>query len=214
MRSLFGAAGAGIRIPGIERSDVSEAEERGKGHRMRLRAPRPERHRRRSHSGATMAEFALIAPIGFLLIMTIIVVGIVITNWIQVTNVARAGARMAAICAAYPYNTLTATPPTDVLPTGSSPTLYCKVQDLETWMGSQLTAVPANSVAPSVKVCFSSTNCTTPSDLPSKCQPDALIQVQMTYQQPLYLPMISTFFESTPNTGIRTLTATAQAGCE
>lgn len=161
-----------------------------------------------------MAEFALIAPMGFLLLMSIVIVGIVVTNFVQVTNAAREGARMAAICAAYPYSTLTATPPTDVLPTGSSPTLYCNVADLETWMTTRLTAVPANSVNPTVKVCLSSTNCTTPTDLPSKCQPDELIEVQMSYPQPLYLPMVSTFFESAPNTGIRTLTATAEAGCE
>ena len=159
-----------------------------------------------------MAEFALIAPVGFLLILSIIVVGIVITNWIQVTNVARAGARMAAICAGYPLSTTTNQ--TDVLPSGGSTTLHCNVPDLESYMASQLTAVPANSVNPTIQLCVGNQCNATPTDLPNTCQPNALIEVEMRYPQPLYLPIVSQFFASNPNTGVRQLTAHAEAECE
>ena len=207
------SSGAPRAYLGAERSDVTEAVQPVEGPTTFFRARRPTRVRHRSARGATMAEFALIAPVGFLLLLSIIVVGIVVTNLIQVTNVARAGARMAAICAGYPASSLSSTPQTDILPSSSSTTLHCNVPDLETYMASQLTAVPANSVNPSVQLCIGAV-CTTPTDLPNTCQPNELIEVEMRYPQPLYLPMVSQFFESTPNTGIRQLTAHAEAECE
>lgn len=155
------------------------------------------------------------APIGFLLLLSIVIVGIVVTNWLQVTNSARDGARMAAICAGYPKDAA-GPPAADPIPDGSSPTLYCNVGDLEKYMTKRLTAVPAGSVTPSISLCRAGT-CTAWSnatDLPAICQPNALIEVEMQYPQPLYLPMVSTFFETTPNSGIRTLTAHAEVQCE
>src|SRR2546425_624963 len=69
----------------------------------RINAPRRGRvvarpHRRGCRDGVSMVEFALLAPTGFLLLLGIVVVGIVVTNLVQLTNAARDGARAAAIC--------------------------------------------------------------------------------------------------------------------
>lgn len=151
-----------------------------------------------------MAEFALIAPMGFLLLMSIVVLGVVTTNFIQVTNIARDGARMAAICAGEPTG--------GTIPDGSG--LSCTVTNLETYMEGHLTSIPAGSVTPSIVVCTAGT-CSAPAGgiLPQQCNSGALIEVQMSYPQPLYLPMVSTFFQTNSN-GTRLLQAQAEAGCE
>ena len=64
-------------------------------HRRVLSSRRPRVGRRK---GQAMVEFALIAPAGFLLLLSILVVGIIVTNYIQLANAARDGARVAAIC--------------------------------------------------------------------------------------------------------------------
>lgn len=152
-----------------------------------------------------MAEFALIAPMGFLLILSIVVLGIVITNFIQVTNVARAGARMAAICAGEGV-----TPGS--IPNGSG--LTCSVTDIESYMTSQLTSIPAGSVTPNIELCPAGGTCSNPaSGFVDGCSSNELIEVQVTYPQPLYLPMVSTIFQTSGN-GTRTLQAQAEAICE
>lgn len=153
-----------------------------------------------------MAEFALIAPIGFLLILSIVVIGIVVTNFIQVTNVARQGARVAAICASEPQATAQ-------IPDGSGQS--CNLANLQTFMEQQLAAVPANSVTPTIQVCNGiSSGCTTLSSIyKGVCTTGQLIEVEMTYPQPLYLPLVSSFFETNPN-GTRSLQSHAEAGCE
>ena len=163
-----------------------------------------------------MAEFALIAPMGFLLIMSIVVIGIVVTNFIQVTNTARDGARMAAICA----GEQTTAPDAGTIPDGSSPALTCTVSDLETFMERKLTSIPAGSVTPTIQVCPATGTCPvgslsgSTSLASSGCNSTELIQVTMSYPQPLYLPLVGQFFETTPGTGIRTLQAKSEAGCE
>lgn len=159
-----------------------------------------------------MAEFALIAPMGFLLIMSIVVLGIVITNFIQVTNVARAGARMAAICAGEASSPGT-------IPDGSSPALQCTVGGIETFMENHLTSIPAGSVTPTIQVCSAGGSCTggalsSSTALPgTTCNTGSLIEIQMSYPQPLYLPMVSAFFQTSGN-GTRLLQASAEVGCE
>lgn len=157
-----------------------------------------------------MAEFALIAPMGFLLLLSIVVIGIVVTNFIQVTNVARQGARVAAICASEPQDSAQ-------IPDGSSRS--CSLLNLQTYMQQMLTAVPASSVTPTIQICNGISNgisngCSTLSTIyKGVCTTGQLIEVEMTYPQPLYLPMISTFFATNSN-GTRDLQSHAEAGCE
>jgi len=197
-----------LSLPGIRaRRDVSEAAGHGgltaRGHRV----PRPRRRTRASTSGVTMAEFALLAPVAFLLLTSIVVVGIMITNYIQVTNVAREGARIAAICAGESKGS--------VIPDGSTPARPCTVTGVENYMADHLTSVPGGSVNPSVEVCAAG-SCNpllAGDDLAQRCTSSTLIEVNMSYPQPLYLPLVSTFFQDNSN-GTRSLTARAEAGCE
>ena len=151
-----------------------------------------------------MVEFALIAPLGFFLLISIVVVGIVITNFVQLTNMAREGARIAAICG----SNLSAQ-----MPDGSG---TCSVGNIDAYITNHLVAVPAGFVSPQIYICNASqaNQCTSgnQNDL-TKCQAGKIVEVDMTYDQPLYLPLVSTLFETKPN-GTRSLTASAQATCE
>jgi len=157
-----------------------------------------------------MVEFAFVAPLGFLLLLGIIVVSIIVTNFVQLTNMAREGARVAAICGAgSAKNTLP-------MPDGSG--LACTDQNIKTYITDHLVAVPAGSVTPAIYVCTPQTfaTCQSASNLGfTHCygQAGSIVEVIMSYDQPLYLPLVSNVFQSNPN-GTRTLTASAQATCE
>jgi Flp pilus assembly protein TadG len=189
----------------IERRTVTQADEPREGRAVPVRAPRPQRHRRAGSSGATVAEFALIAPIGFLLITTIVVVGIVVTNFIQLTNAARDGVRVAAICAGDVTSGLT-----PQLPDGTS----CSVTSVDAYINARLTSIP--SITPTIQVCpagSSGSSCPVASADLSGCTSGAYLEVTMSFDQPLFLPMVSSFFQTKPN-GVRTLQAQAEAACQ
>ena len=162
-----------------------------------------------SERGVSMVEFTLVAPMGFLLLLGIIVSGIVVTNFVQLTNAARDGARMAAICG----SGVNLNPPTQ-MPDGSGP---CSDSAIVTYITNHLVAVPL-SARPQIFVCSATEAANgTCSSLGTQsladCQPGRIVEVDMTYDQPLYLPLVSNVLETNPN-GTRTLTASAQATCE
>jgi Flp pilus assembly protein TadG len=156
-----------------------------------------------------MVEFALLAPIGFLLLLSILVVAIVATNYIQLTNAARDGARVAAICGSVPN-----TP----MPDGSG---ACTGAAVATYITNHLVALPAGTVQPQIYVCLAgnASACSTTgiacgtSSVICQCQPGRIVEVDMSYAQPLYFPIVSNVFETNSN-GTRLLTASAQATCE
>jgi Flp pilus assembly protein TadG len=158
-----------------------------------------------------MVEFTLVAPMGFLLLLGIIVVAIIVTNFIQLTNEAREGARIAAICGEG-----SATTPAQ-MPDGSGP---CTDAAIATYITTHLVAVPGGSVNPKIYVCTpaqaASDVCSTQgSQGIANCygQSGRIVEVDMSYDQPLYLPLVSGVF-STNSNGTRTLKASAQATCE
>jgi hypothetical protein len=157
-----------------------------------------------------MVEFAFVAPMGFLLLLGIIVVGIIVTNLVQLTNIAREGARIAAVCGGgTAKNALK-------MPDGSGQD--CTDVNIENYITAHLVAVPAGSVTPAIYVCTPQTfaTCQQSANLGFKnCygQAGAIVEVVMSYDQPLYLPLVSNVFQTKPN-GTRTLTASAQATCE
>ena len=154
----------------------------------------------------TMVEFTLVAPMFLALLWGMVVIGLVVTNFVQVTNVARAGARVAAICADKPP----APPPT--MPDGSGQP--CSSTAVEAYMNSQLFAIPA-PLTPSITVCSQTTggSCGTLYD-PTSCSQGSIVQVNLTYQQPLYFPIVESLFQSPGSDGTRKITAQAQATCE
>lgn len=173
--------------------------------------PRERRRRPRvSERAATVVEFAFVAPVAFLLLCSIIVLGVVVTNFIQLTNTARDGARVAAIC-----GSVAGTP----MPDGSGP---CTGAALSRYMTNHLVAIPTGQVTPAIHVCtpsqVSSGSCASTSSCGSlqticQCQVGKIVEVDMSYSQPLYLPLIGNLFQTSGN-GTRLLTASAQATCE
>jgi Flp pilus assembly protein TadG len=163
--------------------------------------------------GQAMVEFALIAPAGFLLLLSILVVGIIVTNYIQLNNAARDGARVAAICGS--SNSAH-------MPDNSGP---CTPTGVSNYIARQLVALPAGSVTPQIYFCtVNQSNCTpTANNLCSsnialgqtfcQCQQGALLEVTMFYDQPLYIPLVGNLFQTSPN-NTRRLSATAEATCE
>jgi Flp pilus assembly protein TadG len=156
------------------------------------------RKRIRGQSGATMVEFALVAPMAFVLLILVIVMGIVVTNYIQLTNVAREGARMAAICTQGAGNGLS------TLPDGTG---TCDEPHVAQWIANNLVTVPG-SVRSQVSISVNYQGQTI-----TNCQANALVEVDVYYDQPLYLPLITQLFETNSN-GTRRLLASAQATCE
>ncbi|MBV9099961.1 MAG: pilus assembly protein [Candidatus Dormibacteraeota bacterium] len=159
-----------------------------------------------SSDGIALIEFSLVAPIGFLLILSIIVGCVVITNLVQLTNAARDGARAAAICGSVS---------TAQMPDGSG---TCSDTAVAAYITSHLSAIPAGSVLPQIYVCTPSEaaagTCTSAGVRGiANCQRGRIVEVDMYYDQPLYIPLLSTFFQTNPD-GTRRLNASAEATCE
>jgi Flp pilus assembly protein TadG len=153
-----------------------------------------------------MIEFALLAPLGFLLLISIVIVGIVATNYVQLTNEARDGARIVAICGS---------DSSSVIPDGTG--RLCDGA-FQSYITSRLVALPAGTVTPLISVTSGLTTCTIVDAQGNinpvcHCSPGAIVQVTMSYSQPLYLPMVSNLLESNSN-GTILLSASAQATCE
>ena len=174
-----------------------------------------------------MVEFALVGPIGFLLIFGAVVLAVVVTNQVALSNGVRDAARGAAICGKD-----TSATTTTALPDRSG---LCTVANLRAYI---LKTVPQISLA-SINCASTSSNCITVKvvdnngvavDNPAVGQPDASvasacltagatagtpysIEVDVTYQQPLYAPMLGYFFGN-GGTNTRTISAHAEAQCE
>lgn len=152
------------------------------------------------------------APVGFLLLVSIVVVAVIVTNFIQVTNIARDGARVAAICGSVPGAQM---------PDGSGP---CTGVAISAYITGHLIAIPNGQVTPAIHVCnpnqVLSGTCSGTSSCGSltticQCQVGKIVEVDMSYPQPLYVPIISNLLQTSGSPpGTRFLTASAQATCE
>lgn len=157
-----------------------------------------------------MVEFALMAPVLFLLLMGIIVSAIVVTNMVQLQNTVRDAARAAAVCGGPSRKTL-ATPPT--LPGG----LPCTSANLPAFFDTHLGAIPTGAVQPFLCVEIGGTACSavsaTSTNVFDSCNQGDTIEVQASYAQPLYLPLIGRVLGDSGGS-TRTLSASATAVCE
>jgi Flp pilus assembly protein TadG len=157
------------------------------------------RRRLRSCRGVGMVEFALISPLVFLVLLGLVVVGIAVTNYVQLSNAARDGARAAGICGGSGRDSTT------TLPNGQP----CSTANLTAYIQSRLQAVPA-PVSFTVNVVID--NAVTSNDL-DDCQNGASIEIVASFAQPLYMPLIGQFLGDGGG-GTRTITAKAEATCE
>jgi Flp pilus assembly protein TadG len=157
--------------------------------------------RRPRERGVGLVEFALVAPLGMLLLMGLVVLGVVATDQVQLTNAVRDGARAAAVCGSNPTGTTT-------LPDGST---ACSDSNLAAYLLSQVNSVHGGVAAPTVTV-YDSSHTNLGSSL-SNCQKGYTIEVAATYAQPLFLPLVGHFLGDSGGS-TRTLNAKADATCE
>jgi hypothetical protein len=176
-------------------------------------------HRRTAagQRGVSLVEFALVAPVFIVLVLGLFLVGIVVMNQIQLTNAAREGARAAAVCGGPSRN---AQPVVPTLPDGHT---SCDSGQLITYINGRLNALPGGSVT-SVCVYAGSadgsslgTTCVASDPVDpnifDKCSKGSVVEVDITYPQQLYVPMIGVLLGDN-GTQVRTLRAKAQATCE
>ena len=160
----------------------------------------------------TLVEFALVSPLLLLFILGLTVGGIMVTNQVQLTNAVRDGARAAAVCGGPERNSLPTEPnaqPVPTLPNGQT----CDSTRLIAFIQSRLNAVPS-ATALSVCVYTAATTCTsTQSNVLDECAAGKVVEVEASFQQPLYLPLVGHFFGDN-GTDYRTISASADAVCE
>jgi len=149
----------------------------------------------------TLVEFALVAPLAMLLLMGLVVLGIVVTDQVELTNAVRDGARAAAVCGSNPTGTTT-------LPDGST---ACTDANLAAYLAGLANGSQGGAPAPIVTV-YDTSHATVGSSL-SSCQKGYSIEVQATYAQPLFLPVVGHFLGDAGGS-TRTINARADATCE
>ena len=173
----------------------------------------PSGQRRTHQGGATLVEFAMVAPVLVLLVLGLFILCIVVMNQIQLSTMAREGARAAALCGGPTRN---AQPVTPTLPDGRTP---CDSRQLGGYVNSQLSAVPGGAAT---NICVyagsqaSGAPCVSsdPVDpnILDKCSRGSVVQVDISYPQQLYVPLLGSLLGDSGTT--RTLRASAQATCE
>ena len=161
-------------------------------------AVRSSHPRRRSERAVGMVEFALVAPLAFLLLMGLLVLGIVVMNLIQLTNAVRDGARAAAVCGGAGFQSGS----TQTLPNG----VTCSTTALNSYITSKLQSI--TGVTPSVTILTSGGT-----DL-TQCSKGVEVKVTASYPQPLYFPLVGRLLGDSGNSAVRTISATGEATCE
>jgi len=183
----------------------------------RLRAAARRRHgvvgpsmrsRRRQHDrGVTLVEFALMAPLVFLLLMGVIICGIFAMNYVQLTNAARDGVRAAAICGGSARGTggPAGSNVTPLLPNGAS----CTDANLIAYIKSRFQAIDANTANLQVTLPTGGSG-----DHLSQCQYGKTVEIHADYDQPFYVPFVGRLMSNNGSGSSYTLRATAEATCE
>ena len=164
--------------------------------------------RRRRQRGVTLVEFALLAPVLFLVLLGLIIVSIVAMNQVQLNNVVRDGARVAGLCGSGKHDA-------SVVITGNPVGQQaCTTANIQTYIRGHLQALPAGSVVLNVSITApAGGNCGTCNDL-SECSVGAILSISASYEQPLFVPLVSTLFSNnSPRDSNRLMTATAQSVC-
>jgi hypothetical protein len=134
----------------------------------------------------------------------------VVTNLVQLQNTVRDAARAAAVCGG-PSRPTGANAPS--MPGG----LGCSSVNLPQFFDTHLSAIPAGGVKPYLCVQINGASCNavlaTSTNVFDLCDRGQTIEVQASYAQPLYLPLVGNIFGDTGG-NTRTLRASATAVCE
>jgi Flp pilus assembly protein TadG len=162
--------------------------------------------RRSTHAqsrGTSAVEFALVGPTAFLLLIGAVVLGIVVTHEVQLTQAVRDSARAAAICGS---TTDQATGST--LPDGT----ICTTSNITAYINARVDAVSSTLANQAVITVFNASG-TSVGTAASNCLPGYTLQVSITYQQPLFVPLVGALVGN-PATNTRTIAAQGEATCE
>jgi Flp pilus assembly protein TadG len=161
--------------------------------------------------GTSAVEFALIGPTAFLLLIGAVVLGIVVMHEVQLTQAVRDSARAAAICGS---TTDQATGST--LPDGTP----CTTAGITAYINARANAVSPTLANQAVMTVFDASGTvvgtssgSTVGQAAGNCLPGYTVQVSITYQQPLYLPLVGALVGN-PATNTRAITAQGEATCE
>jgi hypothetical protein len=160
------------------------------------------RPQRRGQRAQGLVEFALVAPVLFLLVMGVCVGGVVVANQVQLGNAVREGARAAAVCGGI------SRPAASALPNGGP----CSYTALLSYVAGTLNAIPG-TVALNVTV-INGNSLPNDANVLDECQKGKTVVVDATFAQPLYAPLVGSLLGDSGNTGVRTLHASAAATCE
>lgn len=161
--------------------------------------------------GTSAVEFALIGPTAFLLLIGAVVLGIVITHEIQLTQAVRDSARAAAICGSTTDQATGTTLPDGTLCTTAGITAYinARVDAVSPTLANQAVMTVFDASGTAVGTSSGSTVGTAAGN----CVPGYTLQVSITYQQPLFLPLVGALVGN-PSTNTRTIAAQGGATCE
>lgn len=170
---------------------------------------RPRRRARERSRGVTMVEFALMAPLGLLLLTGTIIGGIFAMNYVQLTNAVRDGVRAAAVCGGvgrtYQYQPQLPQNQVTTLPNGAD----CTDVNLIAYIKGRFQAIPGNQASLQVTLPTGGTG-----DHMSQCQYRKTVEIKASYDQPIYIPVISRIFSNNGSGSTYTLSAQAEATCE
>lgn len=191
---------------------------------------------RHGQAGQAMVEFAFVAPMFFLLVLGIVVVGVLAANQNLLSNSVRDVARSAAICGGSLRAATTQLPAA-----GSVSVQFCSDSNgsswanLNTYAAARLSQIAGNSTFSAPTAPVDSHNCQALSSgaalvcLYKKddsavtsitlnplddCTAGNKIDISSQYLQPLFLPLVGNFIGDNGSTTTRTLTADAEATCE
>ncbi|HZS14837.1 MAG TPA: TadE family protein [Candidatus Dormibacteraeota bacterium] len=170
-----------------------------------------------------MVEFAIVAPLGFLLLLGIVVAGLVEMDQIGLTNATRDAARAAAICGSSSRDSSTK------LPDGST---VCSYSALKSYVSTRVSSLPSGSASKPSTSGYGSNCDTTPTNAVicvwtsthgtvsisgsnplDACAKGDEIEIVTQFNAQLYLPLVSNFL-GTGGGSSRALTADATATCE
>ena len=148
------------------------------------------------------------APLAMLLLMGLVVLGVMVTNQVQLTNAVRDGARAAAVCGSNPTGTTT-------LPDGSTPctdtTSGSPDDKLTAWIISQ--ANGSHGGVATVAFTVYNASHTAVGTTMSLCRKGYTVEVSTNYAQQIFVPLVGRWLgDGGGNT--RTISAKAQATCE
>lgn len=175
------------------------------------RASRPlravSRRARQRDRGVTMVEFALMAPLGLLLLVGTVIAGIFGMNYLQLSNAVRDGVRAAAVCGGSGRNNQPQLPANQVptLPDGTA----CTDVNLIAFVKNRFQAIPGNQASLQVTLPTGGSG-----DHLSQCQYRKTVELKASYDQPLYIPLISNLLSNNGSGSTYTISSQAEATCE